>query len=323
MAAATTPPSFPDTPIYDSLVAERGTPQIAPIRVPAAYDTGQQPARAAVGAARPARRPRPSSPPTAIRRRSSPRRCSRRPPRTSRSRPRAPRGYPGPQPQQPQPRAPAARATRRCAPRLPAPGPRPRTRTRTTTSSTAATDADYPGGCHVPAGRMTPWGMPALHSIHVHPVKAVRGHAPREAVVEPWGLAGDRRWVLIDDGGKVVTQRQQPRLALAAAELLPGGGVRAVRARPRAADRPRAGADRHDRRWRSSGQGRGGPRRRRRARLVQRVSRRPTCGSCTWTTRRTRRPSTRSTRCPARPSASPTATRCCSPRSPRSTPSTR
>lgn len=29
--------SFPDTPIYDSLVAERGTPQIAPIRVPAAY----------------------------------------------------------------------------------------------------------------------------------------------------------------------------------------------------------------------------------------------------------------------------------------------
>ncbi|MCX4967807.1 DUF6643 family protein [Streptomyces sp. NPDC079020] len=33
-------PSFADTPIYDSLVAERGTPQIAPIRVPAAYDTG-------------------------------------------------------------------------------------------------------------------------------------------------------------------------------------------------------------------------------------------------------------------------------------------
>ncbi|MET9497564.1 DUF6643 family protein [Streptomyces sp. NPDC006552] len=35
-------PSFPDTPIYDSLVAERGTPQIAPIRVPSAYDTGSQ-----------------------------------------------------------------------------------------------------------------------------------------------------------------------------------------------------------------------------------------------------------------------------------------
>ncbi|MFJ3903054.1 DUF6643 family protein [Streptomyces sp. NPDC090025] len=35
-----TAPSFPDTPIYDSLVAERGTPQIAPIRVPSAYETG-------------------------------------------------------------------------------------------------------------------------------------------------------------------------------------------------------------------------------------------------------------------------------------------
>ncbi|MHC0433764.1 DUF6643 family protein [Streptomyces sp. O3] len=34
-------PSFPDTPIYDSLVAERGTPQIAPIRVQSPfYDTG-------------------------------------------------------------------------------------------------------------------------------------------------------------------------------------------------------------------------------------------------------------------------------------------
>ncbi|MDT0268797.1 DUF6643 family protein [Streptomyces sp. DSM 44915] len=31
--------AFPDTPIYDRLVAERGTPQIAPIRVPAAYDS--------------------------------------------------------------------------------------------------------------------------------------------------------------------------------------------------------------------------------------------------------------------------------------------
>ncbi len=31
--------AFPDTPIYDSLVAERGTPQIAPIRVPLAYES--------------------------------------------------------------------------------------------------------------------------------------------------------------------------------------------------------------------------------------------------------------------------------------------
>ena len=41
--------------------------------------------------------------------------------------------------------------------------------------------------------------------------------------MEPWGLAGDRRWAIVDDAGKVVTQREQPRLAWAAAELLPGG----------------------------------------------------------------------------------------------------
>ncbi|MEV8592373.1 MOSC N-terminal beta barrel domain-containing protein [Streptomyces sp. NPDC052012] len=68
-------------------------------------------------------------------------------------------------------------------------------------------------------------GNARLHSIHVHPVKAFRSLPLREVAVEPWGPAGDRRWMLIDDGGKVVTQRQQPRLALAAAELLPGGGV--------------------------------------------------------------------------------------------------
>ncbi len=35
-------PSFADTPIYDSLVAERGRPQIAPIRVPASpYESSE------------------------------------------------------------------------------------------------------------------------------------------------------------------------------------------------------------------------------------------------------------------------------------------
>lgn len=69
-------------------------------------------------------------------------------------------------------------------------------------------------------------GDARLQSIHVHPVKAFRALAPGEAGVEPWGLAGDRRWALIDDGGKVVSQRREPRVALAAAELLPGGGIR-------------------------------------------------------------------------------------------------
>lgn len=66
---------------------------------------------------------------------------------------------------------------------------------------------------------------PVLRSVHVHPVKALRGFAPAQAEVEPWGLAGDRRWAVVDTAGKVVTQRQHARLALASAALLPDGGV--------------------------------------------------------------------------------------------------
>ncbi|MFF8839281.1 MOSC domain-containing protein [Streptomyces sp. NPDC015130] len=66
---------------------------------------------------------------------------------------------------------------------------------------------------------------PVLRSVHVHPVKAMRALAPSEAEVEPWGLAGDRRWTVVDAQGKVVTQRRHPRMALAAAELLADGGV--------------------------------------------------------------------------------------------------
>ncbi|MEE1801269.1 MOSC domain-containing protein [Streptomyces sp. NPDC101062] len=66
----------------------------------------------------------------------------------------------------------------------------------------------------------------ALHALGVHPVKSMAGCTPGSAVVEPWGLAGDRRWALVDRTGKVVTQRQRPGLALVRAEPLPGGGIR-------------------------------------------------------------------------------------------------
>ncbi|MDI3418196.1 MOSC domain-containing protein [Streptomyces luteolus] len=67
---------------------------------------------------------------------------------------------------------------------------------------------------------------PTLRSIHIHPLKSVQGHTTTEAVVEPWGLTGDRRWMVVEPDGRFVTQRQQPRLALVTAEPLPGGGLR-------------------------------------------------------------------------------------------------
>jgi uncharacterized protein YcbX len=69
---------------------------------------------------------------------------------------------------------------------------------------------------------------PALREVHVYPVKSVGGASLGEAVVEPWGIAGDRRWALVGADGRIVTQRHYPRLALATAQPLPGGGVRAT-----------------------------------------------------------------------------------------------
>ncbi|MET9221945.1 MOSC domain-containing protein [Streptomyces sp. NPDC088197] len=66
-----------------------------------------------------------------------------------------------------------------------------------------------------------------LSALHIYPVKSLRGISMRTAVVEPWGLTADRRWMLVDrERGKAVTQREQPRMALLAAEPVGGGGLR-------------------------------------------------------------------------------------------------
>lgn len=64
-----------------------------------------------------------------------------------------------------------------------------------------------------------------LTGINRYPVKSCRGHAVPNAVVEPWGLAGDRRWMLIDDLGEAVTAREYPRLILVTPGVTPGGLV--------------------------------------------------------------------------------------------------
>ncbi|MFG2136497.1 MOSC domain-containing protein [Streptomyces sp. NPDC048650] len=67
---------------------------------------------------------------------------------------------------------------------------------------------------------------PALRAIHLYPIKSIAGSGPGEAVVEPWGLAGDRRWMVVDAGRKLLTQRQQAKMASAHAEGLATGGLR-------------------------------------------------------------------------------------------------
>ena len=52
-----------------------------------------------------------------------------------------------------------------------------------------------------------------LASIHIYPMKAARAVDLAKSLVEPWGLAGDRRWLLVDEDGRFVSQREEPSLA--------------------------------------------------------------------------------------------------------------
>lgn len=62
-----------------------------------------------------------------------------------------------------------------------------------------------------------------LTRIDRYPVKSCRGESLAEAVVEPWGLAGDRRWMLVDERGEVVTAREVNHLVLVEPALTPAG----------------------------------------------------------------------------------------------------
>ena len=54
----------------------------------------------------------------------------------------------------------------------------------------------------------------ALAAIHTFPLKSAAPLAHAERAVEARGLAGDRRWMVIDANAKFVTGRQQSRLTL-------------------------------------------------------------------------------------------------------------
>jgi uncharacterized protein YcbX len=51
-----------------------------------------------------------------------------------------------------------------------------------------------------------------------YPVKSLRGLACERLEIGPRGPLGDREWMLVDDGGRFLSQRQCPRMALVAAE---------------------------------------------------------------------------------------------------------
>lgn len=65
--------------------------------------------------------------------------------------------------------------------------------------------------------------MIALAGLRRYPVKSCRGEDLDSATVEPWGLAGDRRWMIVDEAGEKVTARETNVLLTVVPELIPGG----------------------------------------------------------------------------------------------------
>src|SRR5580698_8217766 len=61
-------------------------------------------------------------------------------------------------------------------------------------------------------------------SLHLHPVKSLRGLSVEAAGVDDLGLVGDRRFLVVEPGGTFLTQRTIPGMARVAA-LLDGGSL--------------------------------------------------------------------------------------------------
>jgi len=53
-----------------------------------------------------------------------------------------------------------------------------------------------------------------LSEINVYPIKSTKGIALQSALVERRGIQHDRRWMVVDDSGIFLSQRDYPRLAL-------------------------------------------------------------------------------------------------------------
>ena len=64
--------------------------------------------------------------------------------------------------------------------------------------------------------------LPTLRGLMVYPIKSAGGIPVTGWEVDDFGLRYDRRWMVTDVQGRFVTQRTDPRLALARPELLAG-----------------------------------------------------------------------------------------------------
>ncbi len=72
----------------------------------------------------------------------------------------------------------------------------------------------------------------SLTGLYLYPVKSLGGYAVAEAEVTARGLRHDRRWLLVDERNRFLTQRQHPELALLAVAPAYNGFLISHRQRP-------------------------------------------------------------------------------------------
>ena len=71
-----------------------------------------------------------------------------------------------------------------------------------------------------------------LTGLYLYPIKSLGGYAVACADVTPRGLRHDRRWLLVDERNRFLTQRQQPALALLSVAPAYNGFLLSHRQRP-------------------------------------------------------------------------------------------
>jgi len=59
-----------------------------------------------------------------------------------------------------------------------------------------------------------------VSGLYRYPVKSMAGEALKEATLDELGLQGDRRYMLVDEAGRFLSQREIPRMATVHARLL-------------------------------------------------------------------------------------------------------
>ncbi|HHJ38606.1 MAG: hypothetical protein AXA67_03995 [Methylothermaceae bacteria B42] len=64
-----------------------------------------------------------------------------------------------------------------------------------------------------------------LSELYLYPVKSLRGIAVQAWEVDSFGLRFDRRWMVVDQNGRFLTQRQLPHMAKIGTAIDPGSGA--------------------------------------------------------------------------------------------------